>query len=124
MTESVTVQLPQEAFERLRRRAGAARKPLEEFLVDRLMDAVPSLPENVSPSLREELDALEELDETALQKVAESRLPLGRQRTNQLREPLPGLPFVQRVQRCPSRLAGSLQSQACPVVPPTPPALE
>jgi hypothetical protein len=80
MAESVTVQLPQEAFERLRRRAGAARKPLEEFLVDRLLDAVPPLPEDVPLSLRAELDALEQLDEPALRLLAENRLPAAQQR--------------------------------------------
>lgn len=80
MPESVTVLLPQEALQRFRRWVGAAGKPLEEFLADRLMDAVPPLPEDIPPSLREELDALEQSDEAALRKVAESRLPAGRQR--------------------------------------------
>ena len=80
MPESITVQLPTEALQRLRRGAGAAGKPLEEFLADRLLDAVPPLPENIPASLREELDALEQLDETALREVAESRVPTARQR--------------------------------------------
>lgn len=80
MSESVTVQLPQETLQRFRRGAGAAGKPLEEFLADRLMDAVPPLPEDIPPALREEMDALEQSDEAALRKVAESRLPTGRQR--------------------------------------------
>jgi hypothetical protein len=44
------------------------------------MDAVPPLPEDVPATLREELDALEQLDEPALREVAESRLPAGQQR--------------------------------------------
>jgi hypothetical protein len=80
MPESVTVQLPEDAVQRFRRGAGAAGKPLEEFLADRLMDAVPPLPEDIPPSLRGELDALEQLDEPALREVAESRLPAERQR--------------------------------------------
>ena len=80
MPESVTVQLPPEALHRFRRGAGAAGKPLEEFLLDRLMDAVPPLPENIPFPLRDELDALEQLDETALREVAESRLPPSHQR--------------------------------------------
>ena len=79
MAESVTVQLPQEALQRFRRGAGAAGKPLEEFLADRLMDAVPPLSEDIPRSLREELDALEQLDEPVLREVAESRLPTARQ---------------------------------------------
>jgi hypothetical protein len=80
MPESVTVQLPDEAVHRFRRGAGAAGKPLEEFLADRLMDAVPPLPKDIPPSLREELDALEQLDESALREVAESRLAPVQQR--------------------------------------------
>ena len=80
MPESVTVQLPQEALHRFRRGARAAGKPLEEFLLDRLMDVVPPLPESIPSLLREELDTLEQLDETALREVAESRLPPGHQR--------------------------------------------
>lgn len=80
MAESVTVQLSEEVLHRFRRGAGAAGKPLEEFLADRLMDAVPPLPENISPELRQELDALEHLDEPALREVAECRLSAGRQR--------------------------------------------
>ena len=80
MAESITVQLPQEALQRFRRGAGAAGKPLAEFLAERLMDAVPPLPEDIPPSLREELDALEQSDEATLREIAESRLPAGRQR--------------------------------------------
>jgi hypothetical protein len=80
MPESVTVRLPREALQRFRRGAGAAGKPLEEFLADRLLETVPSLPENLAPALRAELDALEQLDETALREVAENRLSVGRQR--------------------------------------------
>jgi hypothetical protein len=80
MTESVTVKLPEEVLRRFRRGAGAVGKPLEEFLADRLMDAVPPLLEGISPVLRQELDALEHLDEAGLRDVAESRLPPQRQR--------------------------------------------
>jgi hypothetical protein len=80
MAESVTVQLPEEALHRFRQGAGAARKPLAEFLADRLMDAVPSPAEDIPPALRQELDALQQLDESALREVAESRLSPARQR--------------------------------------------
>ncbi|MCY2987928.1 MAG: hypothetical protein NTY19_08715 [Planctomycetota bacterium] len=80
MVESVTVQLPQEALQRFRRGAGAAGKPLEEFLADRLMDAVPPLSEDIPAPLCGELNALEQLDEAALRRVAESRLSAGHQR--------------------------------------------
>jgi len=81
MPESFTVQLPSEAVKRFRRGAGAAGKPLEEFLADRLLDAVPPLPEDIPPPVRDELQALEGLDEQTLRQVAQSRLPASRQRS-------------------------------------------
>jgi hypothetical protein len=80
MSDSITVQLTPEAMHRFRWGAGVAGKPLEEFLLDRLLDAVPPRPENISSALREELDALERLDETELREVAASQLPPTRQR--------------------------------------------
>jgi hypothetical protein len=80
MPESFTVQLPPEAVKRFRRGAGAAGKPVEEFLADRLLEAVPPLPEDIPPPARDELQAMEGLDEKALRQVAQSRLPASRQR--------------------------------------------
>jgi hypothetical protein len=80
MSESVTVQLPPEAVQRFRRGAGAAGKPLEDFLADRLMEVAPPLPEDLPPPVQAELQALEQLDEEALRQVANSRLPAHRQR--------------------------------------------
>ena len=80
MPESVTVKLPHEVLRRFRRGAGAARKPLEAFLADRLMEVMPPLPEDIPPPARDEIQALDKLDEQALRQVAESRLPSGRQR--------------------------------------------
>ena len=80
MAQSVTLRLPPAALQRFQRGADAAGKSLEQFLADRLIDAVPPLPEDIPPPARDELRALEELDEQALRQVAESRLPAGRQR--------------------------------------------
>jgi hypothetical protein len=74
MTESVTVPLPREALQRLRRGAGAAGKSLEQFLADRLMEAIPPLPDNVPGPLRDELDAMEQMDDDTLWGVAESKI--------------------------------------------------
>ncbi|OQA23834.1 MAG: translocation protein TolB [Verrucomicrobia bacterium ADurb.Bin345] len=79
-TESVTVQLPRETLQCFRRGAGAAGKSLEQFLADRLMDAVPPLPENIPLAVRDELDAMEQLDDSALWEVAETHLSPSQQR--------------------------------------------
>lgn len=81
MATSVTVPLPQEALQRLRRGAGAAGKSLEQFVVDRLLEAVPPLPDEVPTSLKTELEAMEHMEDDALREVAESQLPPSQQRT-------------------------------------------
>ncbi len=74
MTQMVTLQLPDETLQRCQRGAAAARKLLEEFLVDRLMEAVPPLANDLPSPLHEELEALEQLDNDALWQVARSQL--------------------------------------------------
>ena len=80
MAQTVTLQLPEETLQRYRRGATAARKALEEFLAERLMEAVPPLAGDLASPLREELKALENLDNEALWMVAQSQLPPARQR--------------------------------------------
>lgn len=80
MGQMVTLQLPDETLQRYQRGAAAARKALEEFLVDRLAEAVPPLADDLPSPLQEELKALEELDDETLWQVAQSQLPPDRQR--------------------------------------------
>lgn len=80
MPQSITLRLPDDTLQRFRRGAGAAGKSLPQFLADRLMEAVPPLPEDIPPPARAELQSLEELDDQALREVADSRLPPSRQR--------------------------------------------
>jgi len=70
----VTLQLSDETRQRCQRGATAARKLLEEFLVECLMEVVPPLADALPSSLYEELKALEQLDDDALWQVARSRL--------------------------------------------------
>jgi len=74
MAQMVTLQLPDETLQRCQRGATAARKLLEEFLVERLIEAVPPLANDLPSPLHEELEALEQLDDDALWQVARSRL--------------------------------------------------
>lgn len=74
MAQMVTLQLSDETLQRYQRGATAARKLLEEFLVDRLMEAVPPLANDLPSPLHEELEALEQLDNDALWQVARSQL--------------------------------------------------
>jgi len=80
MAQMVTLQLPDETLQRCQRGATAARKLLEEFLVERLIEAVPSLADDLPSPLYEELEALEQLDNDALLQVGRSRLSPALQR--------------------------------------------
>ena len=74
MPQIVTLQLPDEMLQRCQRGATAARKLLEEFLIDRLMEVLPPVANEVLSPLREELSALEHLDNKALWQMAQSQL--------------------------------------------------
>ena len=63
MAQSVTLHLPEETLQRYQRGATAARKLLEVFLVERLLETVPPLADDLPSPLREELQALEHLDD-------------------------------------------------------------
>jgi hypothetical protein len=80
MAQMVILQLSDETLQRCQRGATAARKLLEEFLVDRLMESIPPLANDLPSPLHEELEALEQCDDDALWQVARSQLPPARQR--------------------------------------------
>ncbi len=80
MAQTVTLHLPDETLQRYQQGARAARKRLEEFLLERLLEAVPPLAAELPSPLREELRLLEALDDDALWRVVRSQLPSARQR--------------------------------------------
>ena len=80
MAQTITLQLPGEMLQRYRRGATVARKSLEEFLMERLVEAVPPLASDLPSPLHEDLGALENLGDRALWKAAQSQLSPARQR--------------------------------------------
>ncbi|MEK7326652.1 MAG: hypothetical protein AAB217_15525 [Chloroflexota bacterium] len=80
MLQTVTIHLPEETTQRYQRGAKAAKKALEEFLVERLTEAAPPLADDLPSPLREELEAIEKLDNDALRQIANSKLLPARQR--------------------------------------------
>jgi hypothetical protein len=72
--------LPDETLQRYQQGATAARKLLEEFLVERLTEAIPPLADDLPSPLREELKMLEALDDETLWQVAQSQLSPAHQR--------------------------------------------
>ncbi len=81
MEQAITLRLPDETLQRYRRGAAAARKLLDEFLVERLTDVAPPLADDLPSPMREELRAMEDLSDEALWQETTSRMPLARQRT-------------------------------------------
>src|SRR5271166_6938935 len=80
MSQAVlTLDLPDEILERLRRTARGMKQPLEKALVNIVKAATPSL-DKVPLEYRVELEAMEDLSDEDLWEVAKSRLPPARQR--------------------------------------------
>ncbi|MGD9891848.1 MAG: hypothetical protein AB7R89_09730 [Dehalococcoidia bacterium] len=79
MVQTVILQLPDETANRYRRGATAARKPLEEFILERLRESVP-LSDLRTSRLDDDLRRLESLDDEALREIARATLPATQQR--------------------------------------------
>lgn len=79
MSETVTLELPDATIQRYRRGATAARKKLEEFLVERLADTPLPLADDLPPPFDEVLRTLETLDDEALWAIARSQLSSDKQ---------------------------------------------
>jgi hypothetical protein len=80
VTQTVTLQLPGETLQRYQQGAAIAHKALEEFLAERLTEAVPPLADDLPSPWHEELKVLEGLDDDSLWQVAQSQLPPANQR--------------------------------------------
>ena len=80
MSQTISLQLPDETLQRYRRGAHAARKLLEDFLVERLSEALPPLAEDLPSPFHEELKRLEEFGDEALWEILRGQLPPARQR--------------------------------------------
>ena len=83
MSQTVVLDLPEETLLRYRKGAEAARKPLEEFLVDRLKEAAPPYDPSVDSSsimTTEEIsDEFNQLSDEALCEIAGQHLPADQQ---------------------------------------------
>ena len=75
----LTVELPEDVYERLRRAAKGMNQPMEKALVNILRAATPSL-EKVPIEYRAELEEMEDLGDEALWKISRSHLALAKQR--------------------------------------------
>jgi hypothetical protein len=83
MSQTITLELPDEMLQRYQRGATVAGKLLEEFVVDRLVEAAPLLADDLPAPLQVELKTLENLDDDSLWQVARSTLPADQERLYQ-----------------------------------------
>ena len=80
MSRTVELQLPDETLQRYERGAAAARKELAAFMAERLEEVAPPSTEDLPAPLAHELDAMEELEDETLWKIAQTQLSSQRQR--------------------------------------------
>ena len=71
---TLTIEVPDDLYERLSRRAAEAQRSLAAEVVQVLAKAVPAEDDGLPPDLREELARLELLDDAALRRAARTRL--------------------------------------------------
>ena len=95
----LTLTLPADVYEHVRRAAKGMNEPVEKALVNIVRAATPSL-EKVPVAYRVELEAMEDLGDEALWKIADSRLAAAKQRRlENLLEKKQGSKLTDREQR-------------------------
>lgn len=75
----LTLELPEDVYERVRRAAKGMNQPMEEALVNIVRAATPSL-EKAPPEYRAELEAMEDLGDDDLWRILQSRPTPAQQR--------------------------------------------
>ena len=77
--QSLTLELPADVYEQVRRAAKGMNQPLDRALVTIVRAAMPSL-EKIPRKYREQLEAMEDLSDEQLWKVSASHLPSCKER--------------------------------------------
>lgn len=77
--QAVTVELPEEIYDKVKRAARATKRPVKQMLVSILKSAMPSLDE-VPPEYRAELERMETFSDEELQKTTKARMSAAHQR--------------------------------------------
>lgn len=77
--QAITVKLPEEIIERIKRAARATKRPVNQILADIVRTALPSL-EKIPPEYRQELEAMESMSDEQLWKTTEELLSSQSQR--------------------------------------------
>lgn len=80
MAQTVTLQLPNEVYERLKQAADALHQSMETVLVQAVQAGLPPSVEDVPPKHREEFKTMARLSDEQLWSIARSTLPAVKQR--------------------------------------------
>lgn len=80
LSTAIVIEAPDEMIDRVRRGAVAARKPLDQFVIERLQEAMPPSAADLPAPVRDEMNRLEQLDDDALWEIARAGLAPARQR--------------------------------------------
>lgn len=72
---TVSIQVPQDIYQRLERLASLTNQPLETLVVQTLNAGLPPLPDDLPITMRDALQALEQLDAHALEQVVREWMP-------------------------------------------------
>lgn len=75
MPQTITLDLPDNFLQPLQRTAHATRLPLEQLLLRALQATLPPLGDDLPPAMRENLTALETLDDARLWRVLRETVP-------------------------------------------------
>jgi len=74
-TDTITIQLPDDVQHRLERLAALTGQPMEGLIVRTLSSNLPALPEDLPPTTRDALQALERLDDDDLRRYTHAMFP-------------------------------------------------
>lgn len=86
-TDTVAVPVPATLYHRLMRLATITNRPLESLVAQALSAGLPPLPDDLPVVIREALQALEQLDDRALEQVVRERMsPIQTNQFEELRE--------------------------------------
>ena len=78
-SQAITVTLPDEVYQRVKRNARGMKQPVPQVLVRIVEAAIPSLAK-VPPEYRAELEAMETMSDADLWKVTKHQIPASQQR--------------------------------------------
>lgn len=72
---TVSIQVPEEIYQRLERLASLTKRPLETLVAQTLSAGLPPLPDDLPPTMPDALQALEQVEARVLEQVVRERMP-------------------------------------------------